>query len=124
MYCMDKNVFSWPRVLSGGPELIIQSDGLAKAQPVESFKGTLDKPGFVKKPHDGQGTWVQGESSSSSAMLVARPPVSVAMPAWAKVVSGSPAVSAALPTRATVILGSPAVSAASLAREIWFLGRR
>ena len=31
--CMDINEFSWLRVLSGGPKLIIQFDGLAKAQP-------------------------------------------------------------------------------------------
>ena len=50
VYGMDKNQFSWPKVLSGGPELIIQSDGLAKAQPVESLKGILVKPGSEKEP--------------------------------------------------------------------------
>ena len=118
VYCMDKNEFSWPKVLSGGPELIIQSDGLAKAQLVESLKGTLDKPGSVKKPHDGHGTWVQGESSSISAMLVVGPSVLAATPVWAKVVSGLPTVSATSSVRATVIPGSPAVSAASPVREM------
>ena len=65
---MDINEFSWPRVLSGGLELIIQSDGLAKAQPVESFKGTLVKPGFLKeKWTKGPKTFIRSAITLSSS---------------------------------------------------------
>ena len=116
------------------PELIIQFDGLAKAQPVESFKGTLVKPGFLKEPLDDQATWVQGESSNSHVSFSCRA-VGVSsgagggdgdfwvasgvssVPARATVGFGSPVVSVAL-VRATVGSRSPAVSAASPARAM------
>ena len=121
-----------------GPELIIQFDGLAKAQPMESFKGTLVKPGFLKEPLDDQATWVQGESSNSHVSLVVGPPVSAVAPTRAMVISGLPVVLAASPVRATVGSGSsvvlvvpvratvgsrsPAVSATSPARATVVFG--
>ena len=61
---MGINEFSWPKALSGRPELINQSGGLAKAQPVEtilSLKGTLVKPGSLKESHDGEAMGTRGE---------------------------------------------------------------
>ena len=45
--CMGKKDFSWPKVLSGGPEIVKQSDGLVKAHSVETIlplKGNFVKP--------------------------------------------------------------------------------
>lgn len=48
--CLDPKEISWPKVLSGGPEVPKLSGGLVKAQPVvqvPSFKkGSLVKPNF------------------------------------------------------------------------------
>ena len=109
--CMGTNEFSWPKALSGGLELIIQSGGLAKAQPMEtifSLKGTLVKPGSLKESHDGQAMCVQGESLSCSSRLVAGSPVLAAASASAMVVSGLPvSTTASASARGGPFLGFP-----------------
>ena len=63
---LDAKDFSWPKDVSGGPEIIKHSGGLAKAQPVDTvspLKGTLVKPVALKDSFEGQALWAVGESS-------------------------------------------------------------
>ena len=67
MTCLDPKEISWPKVLSGGPEIPKLTGGLVEAQPVvqvSSFKkGSLVKPSFFQVNSDAQSMQVIGESS-------------------------------------------------------------
>ena len=64
--------FKWPKVLSGGPEITKQSDGLVKAQLVAIVsslnEGTLVKPNSFKGCSVSQSSWVIGESLRGRTM--------------------------------------------------------
>ena len=56
MTYLDAKHFSWPKDVSGGPEIIKHSGGLAQAQPVDTvspLKGTLVKPVALKDSFKG-----------------------------------------------------------------------
>ena len=51
MTYLDAKDFSWPKDVSGGPDIIKLSGGLAQAQPVDNvspLKGILVKPMGLK----------------------------------------------------------------------------
>ena len=58
--------FSWPKVLSDGPEVTKQTGGLVEAQPgvlvTSQKKGSLVKPNLFQVKSDAQSSWVVGES--------------------------------------------------------------
>ena len=92
---------SWPKASSGGPEILTQSGGPVKAQPVVSslaLKGTLVNPG--KASFDGQSSWARGESSSELTETVSGSPVPAAVPVSSTEGFGLPVASAA-PASAT-----------------------
>ena len=67
MTCLGAKEISWPKDLTGGPEVTKQTGGLDEAQPVVQVpshkKGNLVKPSFLHVKSDAQSTWVIGESS-------------------------------------------------------------
>nr|POE97488.1 hypothetical protein CFP56_05481 [Quercus suber] len=100
---LDAKDFSWPKDVSGGPEIIKHSGGLAEAQLVESdfpLKGILVKPIALKDSTEDHVSWAVGESSRASPRKVPGSPVPAAVPASTMVVTGSP-VTADAPASAT-----------------------
>ena len=67
MTCLGAKEISWPKDLSGGPEVTKQIGGLDEAQPVVQMpshkEGNLVKPSFLHMKLSAQSTWVIGESS-------------------------------------------------------------
>ena len=100
---MGTKDFNRPKVLSDGPEIVKQFDGLVKAHFMETIlplKGNLVKPGSFSGLYNGQSTWEQGESSRGRPRWVAQSSVSAAAPASATVDSEL-LVTTAVPARAT-----------------------
>ena len=94
---------SWPKVSSGGPEILTQFGGPIKAHPVVTslaLKGTLVKPSSVKASFDGQSSWARRESLSGILDTVSWSLVPAAMPASSTKGFGLP-VSSAVPASAT-----------------------
>ena len=82
--CLGAKEISWPKDLSGGPEVTKQTGGLDEAQPVVQVpshkKGNLVKPSFLHAKSDAQSTWVIGESSRGKMNGDSESPESVAVP--------------------------------------------
>ena len=101
---LDAKDFSWPKDVSGGPDVINLFGGLAQAQPVDNvspLKGILVKPVGLKDPFEGQASWAVGESSSGSPRKFTGLSVPAAVSMSTMEVSGSP-VTAAAPASASV----------------------
>ena len=94
---------SWPKVSSGGPEILNQFGELVKAHPVDTslvLKGTLVKPGPFKASFDGQSSWAEGENSRGIPETVSGSPVPATVPVSSTEGFGSP-VTSAVPASAT-----------------------
>ena len=94
---------SWPKVSSGGLEILNQFGGPVKAHPVDTslaLKGTLVKPGPFKASFDGQSSWARGESSRGISETVFGSLVLAVVPASSTEGFGLP-VSSAAPASAT-----------------------
>ena len=94
---------SWPKVSSGGPEILTQFGGPIKAHPVVTslaLKGTLVKPGPVKASFDGQSSWARRESLSGILDTVSWSSVPATMSASSTKGFGLP-VSSVVPASAT-----------------------
>ena len=84
MTCLGAKEISWPKDLSGGPEVTKQTGRLDEAQPVVQVpsykKGNLVKPSFLHVKSDAQSTWVIGESSKGKMNGDSESPESAAVP--------------------------------------------
>nr|POE83745.1 hypothetical protein CFP56_06069 [Quercus suber] len=101
---LDAKNFSWPKEVSGRPEILKHFGGLAQAQPVDTLsplKGNLVNPVALKDSFEGQVTWAVGESSRESQWKCIGSPVPATIPASTREVSKSP-MTVAVPTSATV----------------------